>query len=424
MHGKQTMKICIIGFGCAGLAATRHVSADPNHECVVFEQSDRLGGTWVYTDNVGTGPYGLPVHTSMYKGLRTNLPKEVMGYPDFPIPEQDLSYIPSHDILSFLEKYAEHFNLKQYVKFEHHVKLVEPKGNQWEVTVVDLPKNEEKVYIFDAIMVCNGHYHTPWYPVIKGMDGFTGQSVHSHDYRDAQPFTGKTVAVIGAGPSGIDLALEIAKTAKKVFLSRHRGGDDIQNVFPENAEMKFEIVEIKGSKVIFDEGSEAEVDVIFYCTGYKYNFPFLSEKCGIKVEDNCVQPLYKHLIHIEHQTMSLIGLPYYVCANALFDLQVRFVLKFLKGEIKLPSKEEMYKDTEEEMNRRNNKGLKRKQFHMMGNMQGDYYSELAEAGGLEPLPPVMAQLHNHASQTHLDNLISFRNHVYKIVDSNSFLQVK
>lgn len=64
--------------------------------------------------------------------------------------------------------------------------------------------------------------------------------------------------------------------------------------------------------------------------GYEYSFPFLSDECGIIVDDNYVQPLYKHLINIEHPTMAIVGLPFYVCAFIMFDLQVIFTNKYYK----------------------------------------------------------------------------------------------
>lgn len=48
----------------------------------------------------------------------------------------------------------------------------------------------------------------------------------------------------------------------------------------------------------------------------------MSIDCGLSVDDNYVQPLYKHCININRPTMALIGLPYYVCASQMFDLQV------------------------------------------------------------------------------------------------------
>lgn len=65
------MRVCIVGAGAAGLCAARHLLVEP---CVshvdILEQSAQLGGTWVYTENVGYDDFGLPIHTSMYKSLR------------------------------------------------------------------------------------------------------------------------------------------------------------------------------------------------------------------------------------------------------------------------------------------------------------------------------------------------------------------
>ena len=53
----------------------------------------------------------------------------------------------------------------------------------------------------------------PFIPVLPGVDTFKGQQMHSHDYRVPSIFKGKRVLVIGAGPSGMDLTLEISREA-------------------------------------------------------------------------------------------------------------------------------------------------------------------------------------------------------------------
>lgn len=63
------MKIAIIGAGAAGLAAAKHAIAQ-GFSCDVLEQTDKVGGTWNYTDLVGEDENGRPIHTSMYKDLR------------------------------------------------------------------------------------------------------------------------------------------------------------------------------------------------------------------------------------------------------------------------------------------------------------------------------------------------------------------
>lgn len=62
-------KVAVIGAGMAGICAAKHVIAN-GFDVTVFEQSNAVGGTWVYTDNIGRDSYGLDVHSSMYKGLQ------------------------------------------------------------------------------------------------------------------------------------------------------------------------------------------------------------------------------------------------------------------------------------------------------------------------------------------------------------------
>lgn len=63
------MRVAVIGAGTAGICAAKHALA---HQCsvTVYEQAKQVGGTWVYTDNIGSDDYGLDVHSSMYKGLQ------------------------------------------------------------------------------------------------------------------------------------------------------------------------------------------------------------------------------------------------------------------------------------------------------------------------------------------------------------------
>ncbi|XP_054267477.1 uncharacterized protein LOC128989586 isoform X2 [Macrosteles quadrilineatus] len=419
------MRVCVVGAGAAGLCAARHLTTPGgggggNMDVVVYEQTDQLGGTWVYTEHTELDPStGLPVHSSLYKSLRTNLPKEVMGFPDFPIPEQPRSYLPAIDILRFLDNYAEHFQLKQHIKFRHLIKQIQPNQSGWTVTVTNLTTKQDTVEDFDAIMVCNGHYHTPRYPDIPGADTFPGLRLHSHHYRVPAPLANKTVVVVGAGPSGLDIALEITAVAKQVILSHHLK-DEILTKFPDNLVQKPDIQSVSGSCVTFVDGSQVQADVLFYCTGYRYSFPFLSPECGVTVEDNFVQPLYKHLVHIHRPTMCFIGLPYYVCAFTMFDVQARYFTKVLQGSLKLPSSLAMQEHTEAVVARCKADGLSPRQYHMLGPRQTEYFLSLTQEAGLQPVPPVMEALHSHSSRRFLEDLVHYREDVFRLLDDQRF----
>lgn len=77
--------------------------------------------------------------------------------------------------------------------------------------------------------------------------------------------------VIGAGPSGMDLAYEISKLATKVTLSHHHKTDPLTK-FPANVNLKPDVVRLTESGAVFADGSEQMYTVIFYCTGRLMEF--------------------------------------------------------------------------------------------------------------------------------------------------------
>lgn len=80
-----------------------------------------------------------------------------MGFPDYPIPAQERSYLPAKDILQFLNDYADHFRVREHIRFYHHVRSVAPRqGGGWTVTTTDLRAQRDHSEEFDAVMVCNG----------------------------------------------------------------------------------------------------------------------------------------------------------------------------------------------------------------------------------------------------------------------------
>uniref|UniRef100_A0A1B0B9Z9 Flavin-containing monooxygenase n=1 Tax=Glossina palpalis gambiensis TaxID=67801 RepID=A0A1B0B9Z9_9MUSC len=414
-------RVCIVGAGTAGLCSARRV-LENKMSATIYEQTDQIGGTWVYTDRIGTDDYGLDIHSSMYQGLRTNLPKEVMGYPDYQIQASDISYVPSEIVRNFLEQFTNKYQLRDCIKFLHYVVNIIPKRDKWQVIVNDLKKQSIKFELYDYVMVCNGHYHTPLYPSIEGANIYKGYQLHSHDYKNPSRFKDETVLIIGAGPSGMDLCHEISKVAKKVTLSHHLP-ESLKTLFRFNVDQKPDVKYVGEGRVHFMDGTMDEYSIIFYCTGYKYAFPFLSTDCGIHVDDNYVQPLYKHCINTNYPSMAFIGIPYYVCAAQMCDLQARFCMKFWTQQKSLPSQYEMLTDTKQQMDARFAKGYKKRQAHMMGEEQGFYYTDLAKTADIEDIKPVMTLLHNESSRRFMDDLLHFRDDIFRIVDDNHFIKI-
>lgn len=404
------MHIVVIGAGPAGLCAARHITATSGSmTCVVYEQTDVLGGTWYYTDAVGTDKYGLPIHTSMYKNLRTNLPKETMEYLDYPI-RSDKSYPTREEIYKYLQNYAEFFKLKQYIKFHHYVNHITPTDSGWEVTAVNLETNQTVVTAFDAVMICTGHYSYPHIPDIPGIKEFKGRILHSHDYRLPEQFSKQTVLVIGGGPSGCDTVLDMAEFTDKIYFSHHM--DFLhKNDFPANICQKPDVKCITKHGAIFqDDTSCDDVDVILLCTGYNFNFPFLFKKCGITLEHGrFVRPLYKHMIHIHRPTFCFIGLPL-VAPNPVFDYQVQYFLKLLSDKKHLPSVEKMLLDTENDIKERSSDGLDPRNYHLLlGKRLKPYIDTMSSLAELPPLQPVIYKLFDHSYKSLMESVSTYTN---------------
>lgn len=196
-----------------------------------------------------------------------------------------------------------------------------------------------------------------------------------------------------------------------------------KTIFPDNLTQKPDVMEFTEAGAQFTDGSVEIFNAIVFCTGYKYTFPFLSVDCGVSVDDNYVSPLFKHVLNINNPTMGFIGLPFQVCASQMFDLQARFCISLWSDESKLPAKAQMQANTEIEMAGRWARGYSKRQAHMMGPDQEKYYKELADAGDLTPLKPVITKLHNATRRHFLDELTTFRTKVYKIIDDDNFIRL-
>ncbi|XP_031348342.1 flavin-containing monooxygenase FMO GS-OX-like 3 [Photinus pyralis] len=413
------MKIAIIGAGPSGLVSTKY-SLDEGHEIDVYEQSGYIGGTWMYTDRIGVDEYGFPVHSSMYKGLMTNVPKEIMTFLDFPYPKQQTkSYISQQEVIKYFNQYADTFHLKEHIKFYKRVTKIAAEGaNGWCITAQDAKTKLTETQAYDAVFICTGHYSVPYVPKLPGHDQFTGEQVHSHNFRTCESFKGKNVLVIGGSSSGVDIAGLISKVANKVVLcyrSRLKSSD------LDNVEKKQELSNITPSGVVFRDGTEDTFDTILYCTGYKYSFPFLTEGCDIRIENNWVKPLYKHIVNINHPTMCFIGIPYYLCEIPALDIEVRFALAAVGGKFSLPPKEEMLRELEEQNVERLTNGLHERYAHRIKGVQSQekYFKELSSVANIRPMPIVLNKILDW-----VDNNKRDLTNCIKIIDSENFVQFK
>ncbi|XP_006366746.1 flavin-containing monooxygenase FMO GS-OX-like 4 isoform X1 [Solanum tuberosum] len=400
MAQNSSKNVAVIGAGSAGLVTARELKRE-GHSVVVFEQENQLGGTWVYTpatesDPVGIDPNREIVHSSLYSSLRVNLPREVMGFWDYPFvakkkPGRDPRRYPGHgEVLNYLNDFAVDFGIIGVVRFGMEVGFVGKMENgKWKVSC---RKRENDVMFaneeYDAVVICNGHYTEPRIADIPGIEVWPGKQIHSHNYRVPDPFRDQVVVLIGGAASATDISREIAEVAKEVHISSRSATSGVPMKLPGYDNIWLHnMIEAVGSDggVNFQDGSKILADIILHCTGYKYHFPFLETNGIVTVDDNRVGPLYKHVFPPTFApSLSFVGLPWKVIPFFLCELQSKWIAGVLSGRISLPSKEDMNADIEAFYSSMAASCIPKRYTHNMDDSQFDYDDWLAAECGSPP----------------------------------------
>ncbi|XP_077013064.1 dimethylaniline monooxygenase [N-oxide-forming] 4 isoform X1 [Tamandua tetradactyla] len=214
-------QVAVIGAGVSGLSSIK-CCLDEGLEPTCFERSSDIGGLWKFTE---TSKDGM---TRVYRSLVTNICKEMSCYSDFPFQEDYPNFMNQRKFWDYLQEFAEHFDLLKYIQLKTTVCSITKhpdfsKTGQW-VIVTEIEGKRNRA-VFDAVMVCTGHFLNPHLPLesFPGIHKFKGQILHSQEYKVPEVFQSKRVLVIGLGNTGGDVAVELSRTAAQVLLSTRTG---------------------------------------------------------------------------------------------------------------------------------------------------------------------------------------------------------
>jgi len=403
MGAASQLKVCVIGSGAAGLVTARVLKRN-GIQPLVLEQDSEFGGVWTYEANSKKKP--------MYKGLRTNLPREIMAFRELPWGGDGTtrSFVTHKEVKNYLSRYAKAMdveNLIQYKSTVTQLEVLNDNENQnqqiklsWEQpgSKNDKQNKEQTTYsdIFDAVCVCNGHYAVSAESTIDGIDTFEGEVYHSIRYDDPSIFKNKNVLCVGGRASGSDLAREISHYANKVYLS----DTNCPNLIDGNPIREGNVlwvprtVEVLTKRVSF--GSECkekpEIDVIILCNGYAYQFPFINERSNLDdfsavPGERRVKPLFEQLWHPTYPLLTFIGLQHSVVPFPFYELQAEAVVKQLIFKSKssscdFPQLQERIADAERDASSGGPNGGRIQDTHFLGEHQWNACLKYAKYAGL------------------------------------------
>jgi hypothetical protein len=382
-------RICVIGAGPSGITAVKNL-VDEGLDVICYDLNKDVGGNWIYSEDVS--------HSSVFETTHIISSKTLSQYEDYTFDDFDksVSDYPSHDELRrYFQAYARQFNLYPFIQFETLVKHCERIDEEtWHVAIEQ--GGQIRTETFTDLIVCNGHHWQPRHPNYPGE--FTGEYLHSHQFKRADPFKDKKVLVIGGGNSACDVAVETSRISEKTAISWRRGyyilpkflmgkpadvvgsrltflpvglrnrfagllarfamGSNEDYGLPKN-ELKFgathptinsellykirhgkikphgDIDRFEGKNVHFKDGTVEEFDTIIACTGYILTHPFFDESF-LNYSHGPV-PLYLKMLHGEYRNVYFVGMFQPLgCIWPGAELQSKIVARELTGKWKRP----------------------------------------------------------------------------------------
>ncbi|MEN4041716.1 MAG: NAD(P)-binding domain-containing protein [Anaerolineaceae bacterium] len=194
MSMDESHQTVVIGGGQAGLAAG-YFLAKQSDNFTILDENKRTGHTW----------------RNRWDSLRLFTPSKYNGLPGMPFPKPDFYYPAKDEVADYLEAYAGRFKLP----VQHGVK------------VEALTRNDQGYRLttgagsFHArnVIVATGPYQKPYTPAFAGQLDPAILQMHSSAYRNPGQMPAQNIIVVGAGNSGAEIALELARAGKRVWLA-------------------------------------------------------------------------------------------------------------------------------------------------------------------------------------------------------------
>jgi cation diffusion facilitator CzcD-associated flavoprotein CzcO len=201
------MKVCVVGAGPCGLTTVKQL-LDEGHDVACFDKNPDVGGIWLRHDGDGDT-------MKAYDDLYLTISMKLMAYSDFPF-RGDRRFYTRAEYLAYLNDYADRFGLREHIRFGSEVTNVQRVSDRWVVSACrDGIDSKEP---FDAVAVCSGPFKTP-NRTVAGLENFTGEIVHSSEYRNSERFRDKRVLIVGLAESGADIVRQIGDVASSCTLS-------------------------------------------------------------------------------------------------------------------------------------------------------------------------------------------------------------
>lgn len=283
---ESSYDVVVVGAGQAGLAMG-YFLAGQGRRFVILELASSLGAAW----------------RERWDSLTLFTPRRYDSLPGLPFPGDPEGYPGRDEVIAYLERYAETFELPVELESPVHDLAAADDGFRLEV--------DGRAVTSDQVVVATGPFQTPFVPPFAGGLAPEVVQMHSTGYRRPDDLPEGTILVVGGGNTGFQIAEELAASrrvhlaigsrqtpfpqrvlGKDLFwwltklgvlrkgidtrLGRRleaRGspliGSSPRGIRRAGVELRPRVTAVSGRTVTFADGTELDVDGVVWATGYR-----------------------------------------------------------------------------------------------------------------------------------------------------------
>jgi putative flavoprotein involved in K+ transport len=287
----SSYEVAVVGAGQAGLAIA-HFLRRQGRRVLILERAGQIAPAW----------------RERWDSLTLFTPRRYSGLPGVAFPGDPDGYPSRDEVIAYLERYAEHFELQ----LDSEVNELE-RGDDGRFHL----ELDGQTITADQVVVATGPFQSPYLPKLAERLGGDVFQTHAAGYRRPEAVLPGTVLVVGGGNTGFQIARELSATHRVVLsvgsrqtpLPQRLLGRDLfwwltkMRILDKTVEsrlgrklstretligssprelkkrygvaLKPRVIHADGRTVRFQDGSEQEVSAVIWATGYRPDYSWI-----------------------------------------------------------------------------------------------------------------------------------------------------
>ena len=193
-------QVVILGAGMSGLCMAVQLKRAGQHDFVILEKSEGLGGTW---------------WANRYPGAHVDVPSPLYSFSFAPNPAWTRRFAAAPEIRAYMEGVAVRYGVQPHIRLGQAVRdaRFDAANGLWRITTAQGQVFESRFFVCST-----GPLSVPRWPDIPGMDSFAGQKLHSAAWDGSVGLKGQRVALIGTGSTAAQLLAPLTQRAAGITL--------------------------------------------------------------------------------------------------------------------------------------------------------------------------------------------------------------